>query len=179
MNRRTLLAAVGLGTAGLAGCLGSDDDDDDGNGGDGNGGDGDDSTASIATGFDACTAPDTDDLRSMLPTEADVGDLSEAGSGEMSMGSTELESITFREGGSTDVKAVAARFGQAPESEDDLEMALENAETPHAEALAYVTVEEYGFIAGGFDEEHAIDILAAFQVLDRDCAESAVVIDSE
>ena len=170
MDRRSVLAAIGAGSVALSGCLGSDDD------GAGSGGG---SGGSVADGFGDCSAPDGNDLEAMLPTEADVDGLSNAGEGETSFAGAEWVNRTFREGGSTDVNTVAVRFDEPPSAEEDLENPIENADSPHADVLAYVTAEEYAFIAGGFDEDHAIEMLAAFQVVDDDCAQSAVLVDSE
>ncbi|WP_254864107.1 hypothetical protein [Halovivax gelatinilyticus] len=161
VSRRRVLALAATGTAALAGCLSSDDDGDGSNGG----------------GFGVCSTPDTDDLEAMLPDESDVSGLSEAGHGDMSMGGLESTSRTFREGGSTDVTTVASRFGEPPQSEEDLSTVFDRADSHHAAVLAYVTAEEYAFVAGGFDEDHAVEMLRAFPVVD--CADQASFFESE
>ncbi|MFP9058905.1 hypothetical protein ACLI4R_00065 [Natrialbaceae archaeon A-chndr2] len=200
MKRRTLLAATGLSTVTISGCLSSDDDasdestgddgalfgddasddatsddEDSGDGGDSENGDGE----YRLEGFEDCSAPDTDDLDALLPTEADVDGLSNAGSGSGTDVGVERVSRTFREGGSTDVNTVVGRVEEPPFQQNQLSRNILYADSSHAEKLAYVIVGEYLFITGGFDENHAIEMLTAFPSIDQACAANAELVDSD
>lgn len=168
IRRRYLLGLAAAGAVSIAGCSSGGDDTGAGNGG-----------GSTEAGFEACSTPDGEDLRAMLPTEDDVDGLSKAGSGGGTDLGTEREKRVFREGGSTDVETVAARFEAAPETEDELSRVIQYVDSAHAEVIAYVTAEEYVFFAGGFSEEHAIEMLTSFPVVDEDCAQQAVFVDSD
>lgn len=102
------------------------------------------------------------------------------GGGTASAPGWEEASISYREGGTDETPAVVVRYDSPRESEDDLDVVFTSAITSDTGAIAYVVIDEtLVFAASGFDEEMALELLAAFPDIGEDCVAQANVVDPE
>lgn len=168
VNRRTVIGAIGVGTIGLAGCLGGDNGDDDE----------DIEPGSVEDGFPECSTPDVTELGELFPEPEDLGEDVTGGLAMTMTSPYELEEHGF-DSGDHSWRLFVMRTDEPVEETTEIEGQLTAGLDEETPVVAYISQEEYVLYSRGPDEEQARENLATFPDISEECASSAALFEYE